>query len=95
MLHHFLHVQYMFKKLQLNTVFQTLTFLLTVQICLLSAVSNLKISFCAPSVWMCSLILSAHHVDTTSAKTASLNTGRLVTGSCVQCVKKPLLQDLI
>uniref|UniRef100_A0A3Q2VFS1 B30.2/SPRY domain-containing protein n=1 Tax=Haplochromis burtoni TaxID=8153 RepID=A0A3Q2VFS1_HAPBU len=43
---------------------------------------------------MSSLIQSPHHVDTTSAKTASVDTGISVTGVSVLCVKRSFRPDL-
>ncbi|KAI3370842.1 hypothetical protein L3Q82_007128 [Scortum barcoo] len=45
-------------------------------------------------VFMCSLIQSAHHVDTTSVKPASLNTGTLMSCVSVQIVIRFSTQDL-
>ncbi|KAI3352615.1 hypothetical protein L3Q82_005540 [Scortum barcoo] len=59
-----------------------------VQIWLQPVVNFLKISFCAPSVWMCSLIQSPYHVDTTSAKTASMYTGISMSRGGVPCAIK-------
>ncbi|XP_037621707.1 E3 ubiquitin-protein ligase TRIM39-like isoform X2 [Sebastes umbrosus] len=44
---------------------------------------------------MCSLIQSVHHVDTTSAKTASLNTGILVTGDVCTGTKLKALKSCL
>uniref|UniRef100_A0A4W6C2H9 B30.2/SPRY domain-containing protein n=1 Tax=Lates calcarifer TaxID=8187 RepID=A0A4W6C2H9_LATCA len=43
---------------------------------------------------MCSLIQLPHHVDTTSAKTASISTGKMMSSTSVPCVRRFSTQDL-
>ncbi|MCI4377121.1 hypothetical protein PGIGA_G00200020 [Pangasianodon gigas] len=58
------------------------------------AVSCLKSSCCVRSVWMCSLIQSPLHVDTTSARAALHSAGRRVNTVTVHYVKRNSPRDL-